>query len=65
MSIRLLAKDLYRLRQEVAKLETELATAPLDQHEMLQARLRAARIERDRLRSALDGQKDSPAKPQH
>ena len=65
MSIRLLAKDLYRLQQEVAKLENELANAPFDQHEKLQVRLRAARIERDRLRSALDGQKDSPAKPRH
>jgi SMC interacting uncharacterized protein involved in chromosome segregation len=65
MSIRLLAKDLYRLQQEVAKLEKELANATLDQHEKLQARLRAARIERDRLRSALDGQKDSPVKPRH
>jgi SMC interacting uncharacterized protein involved in chromosome segregation len=65
MSIRLLAKDLYRLQQEVAKLEKELADASLDQHEKLQTRLRAARIERDRLRRALDGEKDSPAKPQH
>lgn len=61
MSIRLLAKDLYRLQREVARLELELANAPRDQRETLQARLRAARIERDRLRSALDGQKDSSA----
>ena len=65
MSIRLLAKDLYRLQQEVVKLENELANAPLDQEEKLQARLRSARIERDRLRRALDGQKDSPAKPRN
>ena len=65
MSIRLLAKDLYRLQQEVARLEKELANAPLDQHEELQARLRSARIERDRLRSTLDGQKDSPTKPRN
>jgi hypothetical protein len=63
MSIRLLAKDLYRLQQEVDKLEKDLANAPLDQHEKLQARLRTARVERDRLRSVLDGQKDSPGKP--
>jgi histidinol-phosphate/aromatic aminotransferase/cobyric acid decarboxylase-like protein len=65
MSIRLLAKDLYRLQQQVAELEIELANASLDQHEKLEARLRSARIERDRLRRALDGQKDSPAKPRH
>jgi hypothetical protein len=63
MSIRLLAKDLYRLQQEVDKLEKELAEAPFDQQEKLQERLRSARAERDRLRRVLDGQKDSPAKP--
>lgn len=63
MSIRLLAKDLYRLKQEVDKLEKELAAAPCDQYEALQARLSAARIERDRLRRVLDGQKDSPSQP--
>lgn len=63
MSIRLLARDLYRLQQEVAKLEKALAEAPFDQHEHLQARLSAARAERDRMRRYLDGQKDSPPKP--
>jgi hypothetical protein len=63
MSIRLLARDLYRLQQEVAKLEKALAKAPFDQHESLQARLSAARTERDRLRRCLDGQKDSSSKP--
>jgi SMC interacting uncharacterized protein involved in chromosome segregation len=60
MSIRLLARDLYRLQQEIDKLEKELAGRPLDRHEALQARLRSARVERDRLRRALDGQKGSP-----
>jgi hypothetical protein len=62
MSIRLIAKDLYRLHREVEKLETELASAPADQHEKLEAKLRKARVERDRLRGILDGQKDSPAR---
>lgn len=60
MSIRLIAKDLYRLQQEVQSLETELAAAPLGQQESIQTRLRQARAERDRLRAALDGRKDSP-----
>lgn len=60
MSIRLIAKDLYRLRQEVERLETELAAAPLDKQEAIQTRLRQRRAERDRLRAALDGRKDSP-----
>jgi hypothetical protein len=63
MSIRLLARDLYRLQQEVAELEKALADAPVDRHENLEARLRTARAERDRLRGLLDGQKDAPAKP--
>jgi CHASE3 domain sensor protein len=63
MSVRLLARDLYRLQQEVDKLEKQLADAPFDQQESILARLRAARAERDRLRRVLDGQKDSPQKP--
>ncbi len=60
MSIRLIAKDLYRLRQEVERLETELAAAPMEKKEAIQTRLRQARAERDRLRRTLDGRKDSP-----
>jgi CHASE3 domain sensor protein len=63
MSIRLLAKELYRLQQQVEKLEKELEDAPLDRHEHLQERLRSVRAERDHLRRVLDGQKDTPAKP--
>lgn len=63
MSIRLLAKDLYRLQQKVEQLTKRLEGAPWDQLEHLQARLRTARAERDRLRRLLDGQKDAPAKP--
>jgi hypothetical protein len=60
MSIRLIAKDLYRLQQAVERLETELAAAPLGQQEAIQSQLRQTRAERDRLRAALDGRKDSP-----
>lgn len=63
MSIRLLAKDLYRLRQEVEKLESALEETPFDRREPIEERLRAARAERDRLRRFLDGQKDSPGRP--
>jgi len=62
MSIRLIARDLYRLRREVEKLEAELASAPPGSHERLEAKLREARAERDRLRAILDGQKDAPAR---
>lgn len=63
MSIRLLAKDLYRLRQEVERLERELASAAAGQQEKIEAKLREARAERNRLRAILDGQKDSPGNP--
>ena len=63
MSIRLLAKDLYRLQQQVEQLEKEIEDAPLGQHGQLQERLRSVRAERDHLRRVLDGQKDAPARP--
>lgn len=64
MSIRLLARDLYRLQQRVDRLETELANASSpDRREDLQAQLRAARAERNQLRRVLDGQKDTPSRP--
>jgi hypothetical protein len=62
MSIRLIAKDLYRLHREVERLEAELASAIADRHEKIEAKLREARAERDRLRAILEGQKDSPAR---
>ena len=59
MSIRLLAKDLYRVLQEVEKLEKELSSAPFDQQAALQEKLRKTRAERNRVRRLLDGQKDA------
>jgi uncharacterized protein YlxW (UPF0749 family) len=59
MSIRLLAKDLYRLQREVEALERKMASASLREQAALEARLRETRAERDRLRGALDGQKDA------
>ena len=62
MSIRLLAKELYQLRQEVERLERALASAAAGQREKIEAKLREARAERDHLRALLDGRKDSPGK---
>ncbi|KPJ75893.1 MAG: hypothetical protein AMJ54_13555 [Deltaproteobacteria bacterium SG8_13] len=58
MSIRLIAKELYRLQQEVAKLEKELVGAPAERIEALHDELRKKRAERDRMRRALNGSKD-------
>lgn len=59
MSIRLIARDLYRLQKAVERLEAELAAAPPDGKEEIRDRLRRERAERDHVRNALDGQKDS------
>ena len=57
----MLFRSLYRLQQEVERLEKALADAPIDRHERLLAQLRAARADRDRLRRMLAGQKDAPS----
>lgn len=59
MSIRLIARELYRLQQAVEKLEKELARAPAGRIDQLQDRIRKVRAERDRMRRALDGSKES------
>jgi hypothetical protein len=56
MSIRLLARDLYRLQKEVELLEQKLARAPLGQRREIEAALRKTRAEKESLRRALDGQ---------
>jgi hypothetical protein len=60
MSIRLIARDLYRLQQEVDRLEKEIASAAPDRIDGLKDKLRKASSERDRMRRALDGQKRAP-----
>lgn len=56
MSIKLLARDLYRLQKEVERLEEKLAAAPMKERVQLQEALRKVRAEKERLRRALDGQ---------
>ena len=58
MSVRLIAQDLYRIIREVEKLEKELLSAPVQNHEILKDRLRKAKAERDLMRRSLDGSKD-------
>jgi hypothetical protein len=61
MSIRLIAKDLYRLQQEVAALEQELKNAKSEDREPLKDRLRKAKAERNRMLNILEGAKDPPS----
>jgi hypothetical protein len=58
MSIRLIAKDLYRLQQEVEQLEKQLESAPFAKRVKLEEHLRKIKAERDRMRRILDGEID-------
>ncbi len=60
MSIRQIAKDLYRLQLEVAQLEAAVACASKDERADLDERLRKLRAERDRMQALLDGAKEPP-----
>ena len=59
MSIRLIAKELYALHQEIEKLEKELSDAPIEKQERLRDRLRKAKAEHEYMRRALDGAKSA------
>ena len=60
MSIRMLARDLYRLEKEVEELEDELNRTPLEQRAELKDRLRKLKADRNKLRRALEGSKEPP-----
>lgn len=61
MSIRIIAKDLYRLRQEVEKLEEQLENAPLEKRETVRDLLRKQRAELKKVQRMLDGAKEPPS----
>lgn len=60
MSIRLIAKDLYRLQKEVEEAEKELDHASEAERQELEDRLRKVKAERDRMRKILEGAKEQP-----
>ena len=60
MSIQMIARDLYRLHQEVEKLEDQLENTPLMERDEIKEKLRKLRVERDKMRRILDGTKDPP-----
>ena len=62
MSIRLIARDLYRLIRKVSDLEKQIDDAPMERQEELTDELRKAKAERDHLRRVLDGSKESLTK---
>ena len=58
MSIRLIAQDLYRLQQEVDKLEKQIKATDVKKREVLKDRLRKLTAERNRMRKILNGEID-------
>ena len=58
MTIREIAKDLYRLQQEVKTLEKKLEDAPLEKQVEIEQQLRKAKANRERMRRILNGQLD-------
>jgi len=62
MSIRLIARDLYRLIRKVSELEKQIGKASMERQGAMMDELRKAKVERDRLQRALDGSKESPTK---
>lgn len=59
MSIRLMAKDLYRAQQNVDQLQKQIEESSSVECELLLRELKAATQERDMLRRMLDGEKES------
>ena len=55
MSIKFLARDLYRYQRQVEALEAELAAADPRKRAGIEQLLRQAKSERDFLKRALDG----------
>ena len=60
MSLRMIARDLYRLQQEVDRLENELKVCPPATREDIEDLLRKARAERNRVKRMLEGTKEEP-----
>jgi hypothetical protein len=58
--IRELARELYRLQQEVDRLEERLRDVPSAQKDGIEEELHRLRSERDRFRRILEAKKESP-----
>lgn len=58
MPIRMIAQELYRLLQEVEKVEKQLKNAPFEKHEKIKDQLRKLKAERNRVRAILEGKKE-------
>ena len=61
MSIRMIAKELYLLQQEVDKIEKKIQESPKSNRPELEEMLRKAKAEPNRMKSILEGQKSNAA----
>ena len=58
MAIRMIAQELYRLIQEVEKVEKQLKNASFEKHEEIKDQLRKLKAEQNRIRAILEGKKE-------
>jgi len=63
MSLRDLARELYRAQQQVERLEKLLLSATPEEEGKIQGELQDARAERGQLQKIIDGRKDSAPPP--
>ncbi len=63
MSIRLIARDLYRLIKEAEDIQKKIERTPYEKREALEEQLRRTKAEVKRMRDMLEGQKDRPLHP--
>ena len=63
MSLRDLARELYRAQQQVERLEKLLLSATPEEETAIQCELQDARAERLQLQKMIDGRKDSAPLP--
>jgi len=62
MSIRMIAQELYRLIQDVEKLEKKLKKVSFEKQAKIKDQLRKTKAEKDRLHAILEGKKEHRSK---
>ncbi|MEJ2032473.1 MAG: hypothetical protein P8Y63_05450 [Deltaproteobacteria bacterium] len=62
MAIRMLARELYRVQQEVEKLQARLEAASFQEQDKVREELRKKKAEWRRLRNFMDGAKMQPVR---
>jgi protein-arginine kinase activator protein McsA len=59
MPIRMIAHELYRLIQEVERLEKKLKNVPFEKQAKIKDQLRKIKAEKDRIHAMLQGKKEN------